>query len=117
MASGERQVVRHVRPLSAIRVAFALGVVGSAIVAVGVVALYLLAAASGALGSVEGFIGSFGLAESGSYHISLTAILPALLILSALGSAAFAALAGVLALLYNSLSDLVGGLEVVTRPR
>jgi hypothetical protein len=114
--AAKRRVV-HIDPLSAARVAFALSLTVFAILLVGLVALYLLALASGALNSVEGFISGFGLTDSPTYHISLAGVLPGFMLVSIVCCAVFSAVATVFAILYNTLADLVGGVVVVTRER
>lgn len=112
-----RSVVRHVRPVSAMRMAFAMALSVAAIFLVGFVALFLLASASGALDSVGSFLGSLGLSDTGKVGISLVALLPAFVIVSAIGCVVCAALGGALAVLYNNLAEVIGGVEVVTRDR
>ena len=51
-----------------------------------IVALYLLALASGALNSVEAFISGFGLSDAPKYHISLFAFLPGFIVVSMLSA-------------------------------
>lgn len=112
---GQRHVVRHIRPVSAARVAFALALTLAAIVLVGLVALYLLALASGALRTIEDFIGDVW--ASGEYRINLLAIIPAYLLGVVVWCLTVSGLVALFAVLYNNLAELVGGVEVVTRER
>lgn len=113
-AAVEHRTVRHLRPRSVAKVAFALSLTVSAIVLVGLVALYLLGSASGALDSVEGFFESLGWAD---FQIRFFALVPLFVILAAFGSALVAAFATAGAVLYNLLAEVVGGVEVTTRDR
>ncbi|HVL80926.1 MAG TPA: DUF3566 domain-containing protein [Actinomycetota bacterium] len=112
---GDRRVVRHVDPRSAARVAFAISLTLAAVVLVGLFALYLLGLASGALRSVEGFIVSFGIVQDDQYRLSFLRFLPGFLIVSGLWAGLMAGLAAISAVLYNLLSEVVGGVEIVTR--
>lgn len=114
MAQGHvvhRRVVRQLNPLSIVRMVFGLGLSASSIVVVGLIALYLLAVASGALRTVEGFVESWGLS------FAPASFLPAVVILMAIVTATATAFAGVLAVLYNHVAELIGGVEIITRER
>lgn len=110
---GDRRVLRAVKPVSAARMMFALGLTIAAIVLVGLFALYLLGAASGALRSVESFVVSFGVSDAAKYHISFLKILPGFFVLTLFFSGLMAASGALLAVLYNILADLIGGVEIV----
>jgi hypothetical protein len=94
-----------------LRIAFGISLAFSAVVLVGLVALYLLALASGAIGSVDSFVSGVGLT------FNPLALFPAVLILLALATALVTGVSGISALLYNAVADLIGGVEVVTRER
>jgi hypothetical protein len=111
--AGERRVVRQVSVISAVRVSLAMGLSLSAIMIVGVVALYVLGQASGALGSAESFIESLW----PDFSLNLFTVVFVLLLLSLGFCGVLAATAAVLCVLYNVLADLVGGVEITTRER
>ncbi len=110
----ERRVIRSIDVGSSVRVAFTIALSIFAIVLVGTVALYLLGLVSGGLGGVEGFIASLGFT---GFRFTILPFVLAFVVLSALVSAVFALLAGVIALLYNHVSALVGGVVITTRDR
>lgn len=116
MAAGapgaERRIVREIRPSSAARVSFALSLTLSGIVLVGVVALYALGSVSGALGSMEGFVQDLGFP---GFDVRFLTVVPGLALLLLLWSGLMAAVGAVLAGLYNTLAELIGGLEVRIR--
>jgi hypothetical protein len=103
--------VRSVVVSSVVRVTVAISLSVFAIVLVGLVALYLLGLVSGGLGGVEGFIASLGFT---GFRFTILPFILAFVVLGALGSAVLGLLAGVVALLYNHVQPLVGGI-VVTR--
>ncbi len=109
---GKGRVVLHVDPRSVARLAFGLSLATSAVVFVGLMALFVLGAASGALEGVESFIESLGWAD---FQIRFFSFVPVFVLLSLLGSAVTAAAATAGAALYNALSDLLGGIEVDIR--
>ncbi|HVE92668.1 MAG TPA: DUF3566 domain-containing protein [Actinomycetota bacterium] len=111
----ERRVLRNIQPMSAAKVALALGLTLAAIGLVGFIALFLLGAASGALRSVEQFIISMG-AEP-NYRLGFLDFLVPYLIVSMVLTGLLTLLAALSALLYNILADVVGGIEVVVRER
>jgi hypothetical protein len=113
MQTLERRVVRQIQVASAARVAFALSLTLGAVVLVGLIALFLLAKASGAISPVEEVVGGL----FGDFRFNLVSIVFSTVLFSAVAAAMAAALAAITAVLYNALSDLVGGLEVVTRER
>ena len=114
---GERRTVRHVMPVSAAKIAFALALTMATVGLVGLFALYLLGMASGALRSLEGFIVSFGISEAEEFRLSFLKFLPGYVVISLLLCGITAGLAALWAVLYNLLSEIVGGVEVVTRER
>ncbi len=115
--TGERRVVTHIQPLSAARVAFALGLTMSAILLVGMFALYLLGLASGSLSSLESAIVTLGIGGSGDYRLNFFKMLPGFIFLSALWSGFLAGTAAVGAVLYNLLAEIIGGVEIVIHDR
>lgn len=106
-----RREVRSVVVASVVRVAVAISLSIFAIVLVGLVALYLLGLVSGGLGGVEGFIASLGFT---GFRFTILPFIVAFVVLGVLGSAVVGLLAGVVALLYNHVQPIVGGI-VVTR--
>lgn len=110
----ERRVVREVRVRSVFRVVFWLSLSLWAIAGVGLVALYVVGAAAGGLGGFRGFMASLGL--TGIWVNPLT-FLPLFAAISVAASLAAAASAAVVAMLYNALTPLVGGVEIVERSR
>jgi hypothetical protein len=110
----ERREIRSIVVGSVIRVTFAIAASILAIVLVGLVALYLLGLVSGGLGGVEGFIASLGFT---GFRFTILPFILAFIVFGALVSAVLALLAGVLALLYNHVQPIVGGVVVHTRDR
>jgi len=97
----ERRIIRHLRPASVARIAFFLSLSVAAIFVVGLIALYVLGWASGALDGFESFFG----------------YLPVVLLFSLGTCAVVTAVAVAFAGLYNALSELVGGVEIDVRER
>jgi hypothetical protein len=106
-----KRIVRQVDARSVVRIAFGLSLSFSAVVLVGLVALYLLALASGAKGSVDSFMSGVGLS------FNPVTLFPVVLIILAAGTLLFTGLAAVTALLYNAVADVIGGVELLTRER
>jgi hypothetical protein len=107
----ERRVVRQVDPVSVARVVLGLGLAVTAIAMIGLVALWLLALASGAMRSVDAFITSLGLS------FNLAGLLPVLMIIGIVGSGFVTLVGALLAVLHNLLAELLGGVELVVRER
>ena len=107
----DRSVVRQVNPVSVARIVLGIGLALLAIVMVGLVALWLLAIASGAMRSVDGFLSSLAL------DFNVGAVLPVVLILGILGVGAMTITGSLVAVLYNLLAEVLGGVEVTTRDR
>jgi hypothetical protein len=104
-----RRVVRTVDVGSVVRVAFALTLSLWGVAFVGLIALYLLGLVSGGLGGVEGFIASLGFT---GFRLSIVPFLGAFVLVSVFASAVVAALAALLAVLYNAVTPIVGGVAV-----
>lgn len=112
--STERRIVRSVDIGSVVRVSFVLSVCVFAIILVGLVALYLLGLVSGGLGGVEGLIASLGFT---GFRFTIVPFVLAFIVSALLASAVLALVCGVLAMLYNHITPLVGGVEVHSRQR
>jgi transmembrane protein DUF3566 len=110
----ERREIRSVVVGSVVRVTFAVAISLFAIVLVGLVALYLLGLVSGGLGGVEGFIASLGFT---GFRFTILPFILAFVLLAALASAVLSLVAGVLALLYNHVQPIVGGVVIQRRER
>src|SRR5437899_3148919 len=110
----ERRVVREVRVASVVRIVFWLSLSLWAVGGVGLVALYVVGAAAGGLGGFRGFMGSLGLT---GLWVSPVTFVPLFSVVAAAASAVAAASSAVVVLLYNALSPLVGGVEIVSRSR
>lgn len=89
----------------------------ASVVLVGLFALFLMAKVSGALRSVEGFFASFGLADSSGYKISFLKFLPGYIVGAIVICLVITGIAAAAAMLYNAVSDVVGGIEVVSREK
>jgi hypothetical protein len=113
-AETERRIVREVRVSSVVRIVFWLSLSLWAVAGVGLIALYIVGAAAGGLGGFRGFMGSLGLT---GLWVSPVTFVPLFGVTGAAASAAAAACSAVVALLYNALSPLVGGVEIVPRDR
>lgn len=107
-----RREVRSVVVSSVVRVTIAISLSIFAIILVGLVALYLLGLVSGGLGGVEGFIASLGFT---GFRFTILPFVLAFVVLGILMSAVLGLLAGVIALLYNHVQPLVGGIVVTRR--
>lgn len=107
-----RRVVWEVGVGSVVRVAFWLSLSLWAVVGVGLVALYVVGAVAGGLGGFRGFMASLGLT---GVWVSPIMFVPVFSAAALLGSAAAAGVAAVVALLYNALTPLVGGVEIRSR--
>jgi hypothetical protein len=107
-------VVREVRIVSIVRIVFWLSLALWAVLGVGLLALYIVGAAAGGLGGFRGFMTSLGL--SGLWLNPLTFV-PIFSIFAGIGSVVAAAAGALVGLLYNALSPLVGGVEIVSRER
>jgi hypothetical protein len=107
-------VIRSIEPLSAARVVLVLSLSIWAIVLVGLIALYLLGLVSGGLGGVEGLIASLGFT---GFRFTILPFIAAFVMVAILASLVCALLGGIVALLYNHITPLVGGLSVQTRER
>jgi hypothetical protein len=114
MSVVEQRVVREVRIRSVVRMVFWLSICLWAVGGVGLVALYIVGAAAGGLGGFRGLMASLGL--TGVWVNPLTFI-PVFSTAAAVASAVAAAAGALVAVLYNALSPLVGGLEIVARDR
>jgi hypothetical protein len=110
----ERRVVREVDVSSVVRVAFALGLALGAVLLIGFVALYLLGLASGGVGGVERFFESLGYDD---FSLNVVAVLAVFIVVAAIFTALLTGLAAAMAVLYNALADLIGGVEITTRER
>ena len=110
----ERRIIRHLRPASVARIAFFLSLSVAAIFVVGLIALYVLGWASGALDGFEGFMEDLGFE---GFRVSFFGYLPVVLLFSLGTCAAVTAVAVAFAGLYNALSELVGGVEIDVRER
>jgi hypothetical protein len=106
--------VREIRIISIVRVVFWVSLALWAVLGVGLLALYVVGAAAGGLGGFRGFMTSLGL--SGLWQNPLTFV-PIFSIAAGIGSAVAAAAGALVGLLYNAISPLVGGVEVVSRDR
>ena len=104
-----KREIRSVDIGSVVKVTFVVTLCVFAVVLVGVVALYLLGLVSGGLGGVEGFIASLGFT---GFRFTIVPFVLAFVAFAALGSAVLALAAAVLALLYNHVQPLVGGVIV-----
>ena len=110
----EKRIIRSVDVGSAVRVTLVVSLSMWAIVLVGLVALYLVGLVSGGLGGAEGFIASLGFT---GFRFTILPFVAAFVMVAILASAVVALFAGVVALLYNHVTPLVGGLAVHSRER
>jgi hypothetical protein len=106
--------VHEVRIVSIVRIVFWVSLALWAVLGVGLLALYIVGAAAGGLGGFRGFMTSLGL--SGLWLNPLTFV-PIFSIAAGVGSAVAASVGALVGLLYNALSPLVGGVEIVSRGR
>ena len=107
-------IIREVRIVSVVRVVFWLSLSLWAVLGIGLIALYVVGAAAGGLGGFRGFMTSLGL--TGLWQNPLTFV-PIFSIAAGIGSVVAAAVGALVGLLYNALSPLVGGVEIVSRER
>lgn len=110
----DRKIVREIRIRSLVPIVFWLSICLWAVGGIGVVALYVVGAAAGGLGGFHGFMASLGL--TGVWDNPITFI-PVFALVAAIASTVAAAAGALVGLLYNALSPLVGGVEIVSRER
>lgn len=110
----ERKIVASVNVRSVARVALALALALWGIAFVGLVALFVLGLVSGGLGGVEGFIASLGFT---GFRLSVLPFLAVFLAVAVLTAALTGVVAGLLAVLYNAVAPLVGGIEMISDRR
>ncbi len=110
----DKRVIRSIGIGSVVRVVFVLSVSVWAIVLVGLVALYLLGQVSGGLGGVEGLIASLGFT---GFRFTILPFILAFIVLAMLMSAVTALIGGIVALLYNHVTPIAGGISVHIRER
>jgi hypothetical protein len=110
----ERRVVREIRVVSVFRVTFWMSLCLWGVGGVGLVALYIVGAAAGGLGGFRGFMASLGL--TGIWVNPLTFV-PLFSAVAIVLSVAAATAGAVVAMLYNALEPLVGGIEIVRKAR
>lgn len=91
------------------RLVLGLGLSFTAIVLVGMIALYLLAFASGVLEPVRSFVSGLGI------ELNFAGLLVGTTLVLIAASAGASMLAGVGAVLFNLLTDILGGVEVEAR--
>jgi hypothetical protein len=106
--------LREVRIGSIVRIVFWLTLSLWAVAGVGLLALYIVGAAAGGLGGFRGFMASLGLT---GLWVNPVTFIPIFSVAAAVGSVVAAACAALVGLLYNVLSPLVGGVEIVSRER
>jgi hypothetical protein len=109
-----RREIRSIDIASAARIGLVLSLSIWGIVLVGLVALYVLGLVSGGLGGVEGLIASLGFT---GFRFTILPFIAAFVMVAILASAVTALLAAIVALLYNHVTPLTGGLSVRTRER
>ena len=112
-ADGQTRVLRRIRPWSVWKMTLAFQVCMVAVTATAGAILWAVAVAMGALDNVEGFVEDLGF-ENFTFHGG--AMLRAFVVGGLLVAFASALLASVLAVMFNLLSDLTGGLEAETAP-
>ena len=110
----DRRIIRSVDIGSVVRVVLVVSLSIWAIVLVGLVALYLIGLVSGGLGGAEGLIASLGFT---GFRFAILPFVAAFVMVAILLSLVAALLAGIVALLYNHVAPLVGGVTVRTRDR
>ena len=106
--------MREVRIRSIVQIVFWLTLCLWAVAGVGLVALYIVGAAAGGLGGFRGFMASLGLT---GLWVNPLMFVPVFSVIAAAASVVAAACGALVGLLYNALSPLVGGVEIVSRER
>lgn len=97
---------------SATRMSFALSLCLWAVVGVGLVALYVVGAVGGGVGGFRGFLASLGLTGAWSNPVTF---IPVFAVVAVVGSMVAAGAGALVAVLYNALVPLVGGVELFER--
>jgi hypothetical protein len=97
-----------------VRMTFAVALSLWAILLVGFVALYVLGLGSGGLGGVEGFIASLGIT---GFRLNIAVFVLAFAATGVVASTVVALVAGVLALLFNAVAPMAGGVVTYERER
>ena len=109
---GERRRVVAVNVRSAARMGFALSLCLWAVAGVGLLALYGVGAVGGGVGGFRGFLASLGLTGIWSNPVTFV---PVFAVVSVAASVVAGVLTLVVAMLYNALVPIVGGVEIVER--
>ena len=106
--------MREIRIRSIVRLVFWLTLSLWAVAGIGLTALYVVGAVAGGLGGFRGFMASLGLT---GLWVNPLMFVPVFGVMAAGASVVAAACGALVGLLYNALSPLVGGVEIVSRER
>ncbi|WP_038573115.1 DUF3566 domain-containing protein [Corynebacterium doosanense] len=103
--------VRHVSPVSAFKIALAMSLIGLVAWIIAVAVLYFGMQVAGVWASVNELIGGVG----GDQAITFGVVMALAALLGAIMSVLLSILAPLAAVIYNGVTDLFGGLEVVVQ--
>ncbi|MGH2693123.1 MAG: DUF3566 domain-containing protein [Actinomycetota bacterium] len=115
-----RVQIRRVNPWSVLKISLIFYACLLVVVLVGVAILFMILDAIGVLGPVEEFIGDFGFgttvgqrdAAQAVFEIDFGWVMRTLFLIGTISFALWAAFTMFMALLYNLIADLVGGIEL-----
>ncbi len=108
------RVVETLDLRSVVRIVIALALALWAIALVTVVALYILGLVSGGLGGAEGLIASFGFS---GFRFAILPFLVGFIAVAVVTSIVAGGIAAIVVLVYNSLTPIIGGVQLRSRDR
>lgn len=106
------RIVRHVDPWAVLKISLLFYFCVGIIVLVAGVILWAIAARTGTIESLEGAVGESFAFKKGTFHFQGGRILEASVLITLIGVLALAALNVLLCVLFNLISDLMGGIRV-----
>lgn len=106
------RIVRHVDPWAVLKISLLFYFCVGIVVLVACVILWTIAARTGTLESLEGTIQESFAFKKGTFHFQGGKIFQASILITLIGVVALAALNVLLCVLFNLISDLIGGVRV-----
>jgi hypothetical protein len=106
------RIVRHVDPWAVLKISLLFYFCVGIVVLVAGVILWTIAARTGTIESLEGAVGESFAFKKGTFHFQGGKIFQASVLITLIGVLALAALNVLLCVLFNLISDLIGGIRV-----
>ncbi|MGI8662213.1 MAG: DUF3566 domain-containing protein [Acidimicrobiales bacterium] len=106
------RIIRHVDPWAALKISLLFYFCVGIVVLVAGTILWTIAARTGTIGSFEGAVGESFAFKKGTFHFQGGRIFEASVLVTLIGVLAGAALNVLLCVLFNLISDLIGGVRV-----